>query len=592
MNIKTRFLTALIFAVFVSPLAAIDYISYVGAEVDNAARWLTVTDSTMDKSLLTTGTVYGNALAVDWKNQGAGALGGGVSLHSRANVDTGNGRLIDNPLSTDNPIGTVISGFITNAAVNNGFTITFTQDFINTYGTSARVGIMYDVLRDGYVPDGSSQQEEISVQIMGNTVSRVSAWSAIENREPDIYFFDVVGIKANESISLLFTDKNFTNHQPYLGPLSVDPIPARGAGSGTWKLDFTDSSAANYLDTTKVMPSRALTDSTGAMTSAVARLDGTSAGTYDSLSLAGLNRGSVFVLSSDNDAAKTQFFVTNAKGEISGTFGSESNSLFSLSLGNDFLQKADSLSITKVEPLMVVSVDLQSTLGTRMSGADPVAGLGNVWNVYDFANWKGGTDATKPGTEGYKSAPLVDSDGNATAIYFSTDSKVDSNGNRVPQTLVGWPDRVGGGGTSPLFGDYLFGNNEGVLLTTSALNWEIGGLEAGDLYQLIMFGAQGRVADITVFDEINGNELQTAPANGAAYYYVYADEFGRIMGAFGNDGASNEQNWSGFHLVGYGSLPSSAVPEPSTWLMMLMAVAFGGVAVWRKKSRGGVGDPT
>ncbi len=567
-----------------SQLVAIDYISYVGAEIDTmyngTATAIRYRSPAVPKTLITNdGGIYATNGGINWET--GPAYDWGVNYMGSAPQGRNNSLSIDAITGTADLSGYCTSfqpaGYCTGTATD-GAQMVFTQAF-----DRVRIGVMWDITG----ATTGSQTLEMRGRNTGASAFSTSSGtiSLTANGTPDIYFFDLAGVKAGDVFNLNFVGTG-VGMDAYVGAFLVDKIPSASVSNAQWSLSFTDSSAMNFLDKagSLVSPARSLKNDSGEWTASVARLNGTP-GNYESLTLAGF-ASSLYQL---KVGGQTQFFAPNAKGEATAIFGQTPSGPLSLFLPSDFLQNTDSISFDRVAPKQVISVDLQGVDGTNFygqyadpityTGAAPISGVGGVWNAYTFIGYQGNAaDTIALATPGYKSDPLKDSAGNLTGIYFSTEGSDPINN---PQFLAGWG---GQSGRDDLQGDYLFGNHPNDLATTTPLEWEIGGLEAGDLYQLILLSGWHDNASFTVADEIMDNGEQTISSQAGASFWVYADAAGTISGTFGNVGGSSQQQWGGFQLLGYGNLNNESVtPEPTTWAMMLIAMLFGCIAVWQKK---------
>lgn len=563
------FLPALLLCVaFFSSACAIDYISYVGAELDSEAV-VRYRSSAVPKMLIANdGGIYATNGGINWEAEGRYNIGR-TYLHS-ANQGHNAALQIDKLSGTPNGAGYCTefqnAGYCDGTHIDaNGTQMKFTQDF-----SRVRVGVMWDIkgtagdsqsLKMSGVNVGDYTQSDNKMQNANfSTFSDQIQMTA--NAKPDIYFFDLVGVKTGDVFNFLLGNDNPSF---YVGAFLVDDVQTSTI-SGKWNISFTDNTATNFLNSQGglVNPARSLKDTSGVWTTAVARLEGLPAGNYDTLTLTGLIPSMQYYMNLQGAGGQeTLKLAANAKGEITQT------------LDAGFMNASD-LSVQMAwEQNAIYSVDFQSkgaTMSMQNGNGDSILGLGDKWTIYDFNTWAGHGNANSL-TDGYAKF-LRDADGNDSQIYFSTEGS----------KIAGWH---GDNGDDPLLRDYLFTgsaihqNNPDFV--SDPIIWEIGGLEAGDLYQLIMFGGIQRDAGITVNGAIDGDDSRIAPAAGTMSYWVYADAAGLITGSF-TTGTGVEANWSGFHLLGYSPLEmGSAVPEPATWVMMLTAMMFGGVLVWRKR---------
>ncbi|MDO4550347.1 MAG: hypothetical protein Q4C96_03750 [Planctomycetia bacterium] len=249
---------------FTSSALGIEYISYVGAEIDSGARWLR---SSVPKTLTTDNrTVYGTNTAIHWQIYGRYSGTEYVNVNGRQ-YNKSNYAEIDK-INTASYESTVTA----TAGIKLFDTqIKFTEDF-----DRVRLGVMYDVL--GTETD-STHTQVFNVYEVGNTSNSSGTITLVtENDSPDIYFFDLVNVKANDVFNI--NAYSSTGRSGYSGPIMIDVIPATETNNGQWNISFTNKTATNYLDISKTAPARSLRDTDETWTAAVVRLDGTSAGNH------------------------------------------------------------------------------------------------------------------------------------------------------------------------------------------------------------------------------------------------------------------------------------------------------------------------
>ena len=188
-----------------------------------------------------------------------------------------------------------------------------------------------------------------------------------------------------------------------------------------------------------------------------------------------------------------------------------------------------------------------------MSGVEPNAGRGNIWNSFGPRGYDGASTHANP------SMALKDSDGQDTGVVFQINGNV--------QLWTGDP----GQGGDPLLRDYLFLDAG---QSADQIAWEITGLDPLAPYELYMYGGATRSMNMTI-DQTN--EAATFGAAGHLFR-VNADAQGRISGIAGDGPAGGEQNWSGFQLA---AARTDIIPEPTT----LALLGLSGLALLRRRRR-------
>ncbi|MDB6151716.1 MAG: hypothetical protein JWL90_169 [Chthoniobacteraceae bacterium] len=163
---------------------------------------------------------------------------------------------------------------------------------------------------------------------------------------------------------------------------------------------------------------------------------------------------------------------------------------------------------------------------TPMSGAEPVSGLGNIWNLLTIAG--------HPGTNINPAlASLKDSAGTTSSVGFV-----------INGTISGFSYAPG----SALLNDYLFlaaGNS------ASSVTWQLTGLNPAKVYGIWLYGSFLR--SVRIKADVNGNgsiaddASFTAPVGGGVLISgIHPDAAGKIIG--NADAPSGEANWSGLQL--------------------------------------------
>ncbi len=217
---------------------------------------------------------------------------------------------------------------------------------------------------------------------------------------------------------------------------------------------------------------------------------------------------------------------------------------------SDFSYVASGEPLLSPEPGELWSVNIRgSGSNDTPQGVEQVYGYGNMWN--DF------TVAHHSGTSTNLSLDLVNSEGDATAVKFS-----------VLGTVSGYNN-----GGDALRSDYLFvraGNAD------TQVDWEISGLSPGEIYEMFAYGGPGRSIVLTVD---NTAETLTVGTTGALFADIEVDVDGLITGTAA--GPNSEGNWSGFQLR---QVSGSAVPEPSTWVLLALG-GLGFIGFARRKRR-------
>ena len=173
---------------------------------------------------------------------------------------------------------------------------------------------------------------------------------------------------------------------------------------------------------------------------------------------------------------------------------------------------------------------------TTFSGAEPVAGFGNVWNSFLVASYTG--LASPSGTSTNPAlANLKNSAGTTTTVGFDMTGMVS-----------GFNNAVGAAGSNALNADYLFlaAGNAG-----SSITWKLTGIPTGQTYSMYFYGSAIRSVRIKVDVDGNGSTLndayQTVPAGGALLVNgIIPTGTGRINGLADTPGG--EVNWSGFQV--------------------------------------------
>jgi hypothetical protein len=171
-----------------------------------------------------------------------------------------------------------------------------------------------------------------------------------------------------------------------------------------------------------------------------------------------------------------------------------------------------------------------------MSGLEPVANLGGVWNAFTVAGHANTT--TDP------SLVLVDSAGTTSTVTFAMDG-----------TVTGFSNPG-----SALVGDYVFvhaGNSD------PDVDWTLSGLLPGTNYAIFAYGSA--IRDIRLLFDRNGDGLLTddsdvvVNATGRWITPITASPGGAIMGR-ALPGTVSEGNWSGFQLAF--AQPEAPGPDP------------------------------
>ena len=173
---------------------------------------------------------------------------------------------------------------------------------------------------------------------------------------------------------------------------------------------------------------------------------------------------------------------------------------------------------------------------TTFSGAEPVAGFGNVWNSFLVASYTG--LASPSGTSTNPAlANLKKSAGTTTTVGFDMSGMVS-----------GFNNAGGAAGSTALNADYLFlaAGNAG-----SSITWKLTGIPTGQTYSMYFYGSAIRSVRIKVDVDGNGSTLndayQTVPAGGALLVNgIIPTGTGRINGLADTPGG--EVNWSGFQV--------------------------------------------
>jgi MYXO-CTERM domain-containing protein len=191
----------------------------------------------------------------------------------------------------------------------------------------------------------------------------------------------------------------------------------------------------------------------------------------------------------------------------------------------------------------------QDVVPADMSGVENIYGFGNVWN---HVNVPGYDLDPAPVT-----APLVDSDGAASAVTFN-----------IVDPVQGW----GGDpsmGTDPLRRDYLFAQAG---RSPNSAEWTITGLTPGHTYEMFAYSGAARGVNLLV-DQTNE---QLTFGGYHLFGNIAVGPNGTISGLV--SGIGGEANWSGFQLRDV-----TAVPEPSSAVLALCGVGAAGLIRRRRK---------
>ncbi len=292
--------------------------------------------------------------------------------------------------------------------------------------------------------------------------------------------------------------------------------------------------------------------------------------TYDMINYGGVGRATSITIDVDGNgdlANDTPRIAPNNGGSISRAVTADATGTIigDMGVGATAEENWGGFQLTRVSDTPVVgtvwSVDMQGVGGivskpvpATMAGEENNYGLGNVWNALDIEGHPG--VSVDPGID------LVDSDGNATSVHLAFQGTVSS-----------WSQE----GT-PLINDYLFVNAGNA---DPNATWEISGLTPGGSYEMFAYGGVARDMALTIDVDGNGDLTNDTAAfvNGAGHLFanITADAGGKIIGSL-DPGNNGETNWGGFQLR-----DMNLVPEPATWSLIAVGMAFLAAFGWYRR---------
>ncbi|MDO4629462.1 MAG: PEP-CTERM sorting domain-containing protein [Planctomycetia bacterium] len=405
-----------------------------------------------------------------------------------------------------------------------------------------RIGVINDLgTKDS---DQLSDNSTMKLQVLSSNNSdaqvlteyTVNLNSALNDGKADVYFFDVVDLKKGQKIRIV-GDK-------YAGSMFVDKVTHAGNGQTEFTGSFTNNQAMNYFSPTKA--TKTLMHRDNGVFSTVGIETTAKDGAVNGLTFSMLEKDTSYFLT-----------TTDASGKMT-TRGLVVDGSQTAKVLNDLPNFASLEEMKLIEYTGGISVGNGNIL-VDFQGVNPTGGQvpvpvtateGGVWNAFEFQAHSG-TPTKDP------SMALVDSAGNMTSVKLT-----------VLGDVTGW---AGYSEYTPLTTDYMFtfaGNSK------KPLDFEITGLNPDEMYELEILTSYN--TDRNSWFKINGDERNV---KGSEIWYLSPDELGKIVGIFGSTNGG-EANWAGLRITSY---DPNAVPEPTTWALLLMGV--GGILGSRRFCR-------
>lgn len=219
---------------------------------------------------------------------------------------------------------------------------------------------------------------------------------------------------------------------------------------------------------------------------------------------------------------------------------------------------------------VLISVDFKSTSGS-MSGAAVLGNSGDVWNVLD----------ANPGTSATVVSGLLDSTGTNSGVSLSYLDFGGDGGFGFSDSTSGTP--VG------LFDGIAQGDNLGSGSGAAQLQFVFTGLPSSTTIDVVAYGSRSGGVGTHFFQTIGGSidgstsGTTTNISNGAGDAYTSFQLTTDALGSFTlytnfNSGSSAAGPVNGFQLS-----YTSAVPEPSTYALLLGLLSIGWIAYRRRK---------
>jgi hypothetical protein len=206
-----------------------------------------------------------------------------------------------------------------------------------------------------------------------------------------------------------------------------------------------------------------------------------------------------------------------------------------------------------------------------MSGAAVLGSSGDTWNILEG----------NPGTSATVVSGLLDSTGSSSGVSLSY---LDFGGDGG----FGFADG-GSGDPASLFDGIAQGDNLGSGSSVAQLQFVFSGLPASTPIDVVAYGSRGGGVGTHFFQTIGGSidgstsGTTTSIANGAGDAYTSFQLMTDVSGSFTlytnfNSGSSASGPVNGFQLS-----YTSAVPEPSTYAVLLGSLVLGAMVYRRRK---------